>query len=190
MCMKITRSEIRRQFSALCAALTLAMALPAVPSAMAADSDGTISVTGKVVDNTCELDKADIPVTLDTVSAVSLMNAKKTDVAAKDFTVALKNCGAHAKNVDITVSGTPDGEDSTAFKNEATNSAASGVAMDFYSLNGTDKTKMKPDGGEATQPLKDDVASTLNFRAAYVGTKDSITAGNFKSVVKFSLTYE
>ncbi|MEG5677641.1 fimbrial protein [Enterobacter hormaechei] len=168
----------------------LALAVLAAPVAMASDNNtGTIMVTGTVVDNTCELDKTDTKVTLDKVSAVSLMNAKKTDVAAKDFTIGLKNCGAHASNVDITVSGTGDTKNTGAFKNEATDNPAEGVAMDFYSLNGTTPKQMKP-GDTATQPLTANAASELNFRVAYVGTEDSITAGSFKSVVKFTLNYK
>lgn len=181
--MKLTQSEVSL------VALTIVLVAPV---AIAADSSSTITVSGRVIDNTCELVNADTPVTLDTVSAVSLINARKNDVATKDFSVGLKNCGAHATKVDITVTGTADSENYNAFKNEDTsNSAATGVAMDFYSVSGTEITQIKPVGGEkASQSLTADADNKLNFRAAYVGTRHTITAGSFKSVVKFTLDYE
>ncbi|EMU7958515.1 type 1 fimbrial protein [Salmonella enterica] len=176
-------------FALMTFAGTLAAALPAT----AADTNGgTITITGTVEDHTCELDKADTPVTLDTVSAVSLMNAKGTDVSAKDFTLSLKNCGEHAGTVKISVKGSPDSADTSAFANEAKSNPATDVAMNFYSLNGTTPTKVKPGGNEVTQSIKPTASkeASLNFRAAYVATGNAVTAGSFKSVLTFSLDYD
>lgn len=193
--MNCMRNGARFSVSAgrLAALLTAAvMPLLTTPAATAAEPNGgAITVTGTVEDTTCELDKAEIPVTLDTVSAISIKNASKADVAAKDFTVSLKNCGAHAGTVVVTVSGEGDGTDTKAFKNEATDNPANGVAMDFYSLSGTTPTQMKP-GDKARQAFtrQSDGTASLSFRAAYVGTSDTITAGSFKGVVNFTLSYQ
>jgi type 1 fimbria pilin len=152
---------------------------------------GSVTVTGRVIENTCTLDKTDTSVTLDTVSARDI--SKGADTAKKAFTVGLKDCGADATQVDIVTSGEADSDVADAFINAATGGdAASGVALHFYNVNGSTEKLMKPDGSMAgaSQPLNASADNVLNFKAAYTGTKEKATAGNFRSVVNFKLNYE
>lgn len=176
------------QYKKILTALLLNITL-LIPSGWA----GTVTVTGRVVENTCTLDKDNTPVTLDTVSARDV--SKGTDTAKKPFTVLLKDCGADATRVNIATSGEADSGIADAFINAETGGdAASGVALHFYSFDpptGT-ATLMKPDGSVAgaSQELYPSSDSIMNFIAAYTGTNEKATAGKFRAVVNFKLTYE
>ncbi|ANS44766.1 fimbrial protein [Serratia inhibens] len=181
------RKIFRAKYTFLLATLSL---LPGV--GVAATDSASITVTGKVLANTCTLDKA-----ASTLSPI-LPDISDRDIKGvgtvggeKDIDIVLKDCGAAVKEVLITVTGTKDGgSDDFAFKNTSQSDPSSGVGLYFYQTqSGTDK--FKPDGSTpktyAINPSED---NTLKMRASYVGLGDTVTAGNFQSTVTMTIDYK
>ncbi|MCC4605474.1 type 1 fimbrial protein [Xanthomonas campestris pv. badrii] len=151
----------------------------------------TTSVAVKVIHNTCTLQTAETLVALDTVGAASIRQG--ADIGGKAFFVTLKDCGADAKNVEVTVAGEADPTNANAFKNTSTaSSAAAGVGLSLYADDGITTTLMKPDGtGQVVQQaLRPGTDNTLHFRAAYTGTGPAVQAGDFLSSIHLILGYE
>lgn len=125
-------------------------------------------------------------VSLGTVSGSG--NKGQDNIASKDFTLSMKDCTSVNK-VKVTASGTPDTVDTTAFKNTATDTAASGVAV--YLLGGpqTD-TRLSPDGGTSAEYSVTDSAVTMAFKAVLEGTGGDISDGAVTVPVTLNMTYE
>lgn len=94
---------------------------------------------------------------------------------------------------DIKGKGTTGGEndDSLAFRNSLPESegGAAGVGLYFYQTDG--KTQFSPDGS-VTQisPLTPAADNILIDKAAYAGTKDSVVAGKFSTVINMNFEYQ
>lgn len=91
----------------------------------------------------------------------------------------------------VSASGTPDAEDTSAFANAKTQAdgGATGVGVYFYQTDGT--TKFVPAGtAKQTIPLTPSVDNTLTYKAAFVGTKDTVAAGGFNTVVDMAFNYQ
>lgn len=155
----------------------------------AASDSAIITITGKVLANTCTIDEASAKqsITLSDIADRDIKGVGKTG-GEKNISIVLKDCGAAASNVVVTASGTPDDDDTTAFANTATD-GAEGVGLYFYQTDGS--TKFKPDGSaEETSALTPSADNTLTYKAAYVGTKDTVKAGDFSTVVNMKFDYQ
>jgi len=166
-------------------ALMLSTAVQAADSAV-------ITINGRVIANTCTIDSnsASQIITLNDVADRDIRGKGKTS-GEKEVTINLKDCGAQATAVTVTASGAADADDNTAFRNVITesNGGATGVGLYFYQESST--AKFTPDGA-ATQsrqliPNSDNV---LTYKAAYTGTKDTVTAGAFSTVINMMFEYQ
>ncbi|MBD8109345.1 MULTISPECIES: fimbrial protein [Erwiniaceae] len=146
-----------------------------------------INITATVIVRTCTPDwnsTKDVP-----LGSVDGSGKKGQDnIASKDFTLDLKDCTGVSK-VKVTAKGTPDSKDVTAFKNAATDTAASGVAV--YLLGGPQtNTRLDPDGNTAAEYSVTDNAVSMGFKAVLEGNGDNIVAGAVKVPVTLSMVYE
>lgn len=170
-------------------ALLLCVMYFPVSGTMAASDNTSITVSGKVVSNTCVIDdsKSDLSVRLDTISDRDIQ--KKGDTMGKrDVKIVLKDCGKDTKQVNVTVSGDPDADNTDAFRNASTTDAATGVGLYFYKTDGA--TLFKPAGSTEKSTLTPSTENTLTYKAAYVATKANPSAGGFTSVVNLKLDYQ
>lgn len=171
---------------------TALMALMAAGAAQAASDSAVINITGKVLANTCTIDSSSAKqsIKLDDISDRDI-RGKGTTGGAKDVVIRLTNCGSGASAVEVSASGSPDGEDASAFANtlKQADGGATGVAIYFFQTDGT--TKFVPAGTiKQTSRLTPSVNNTLTYKASYVGTKDTVTAGNFSAAVNMTFNYQ
>jgi len=171
--------------------VTTLMFMTVTGVAQAATDKATITITGKVLANTCTIDSSSATqsIPLDDISDRDI-RGKGTIGGKKDVVIKLTNCGAGASRVVVSASGTPDADDASAFTNVKTQAdgGATGVGVYFFQTDGT--TKFVP-AGTVTQisTLKPSVDNTLTYKAAFVGTKDAVTAGDFSTVVNMNFNY-
>ncbi|HEQ3521846.1 TPA: type 1 fimbrial protein [Citrobacter freundii] len=147
-----------------------------------AESAGTITVTGLVLDTTCSFDQADYPVTLTNINSSAFTDTG--DKNLQDVPVAV-TCGSNASEVKIKVSGTADGKDTTAFANTG---KAAGVGLHLLD---SEKKVMNPKGTSTGNIDLDESThkGIYTFKAAYVKTNDTVTPGTFSSVVNLIFNY-
>lgn len=170
---------------------TALMVLMTAGAAQAASDTAIITITGRVLANTCTIDSnsATQTVTLDDIADRDIRGKGKTG-GTKDVVIKLNGCGDSASGVVVTASGNPDSEDPSAFANAVSeaNEGATGVGVYFFQTDGT--TKFLPSGTVTqTSPLEA-VDNTLTYKASFVGTKDSVTAGAFSTVVNMTFDYQ
>ncbi|MFP2423372.1 fimbrial protein [Pseudescherichia vulneris] len=154
----------------------------------AASDSATITISGRVLANTCTIDSATATQKIDlpNISDRDIKGVGKTG-GEKEISIVLKDCGAAASSVVVTASGTAVTDYSTAFANTASD-GAKGVGLFFYQTDGV--KKFKPDGSvQETSPLRSSEDNTLTYKAAYVGTEDTVTAGYFSTVVNMKFEY-
>lgn len=172
--------------------VTTLMAFMAAGAAQAASDTANITITGKVLANTCTIDSSSATqnIPLDDISDRDI-RGKGTTGGKKDVVIKLTNCGAGASGVVVSASGKADDGDATAFANARAQAdgGATGVAVYFFQTDGT--TKFVPAGTVTqTSPLTPSVDNTLTYKAAFVGTKDVVTAGDFSTVVNMTFDYQ
>ena len=155
----------------------------------AAADNAEITITGKVMSTTCTIDSksATQKVKLPDIVDRDIRGVGTTGGETK-FDIILKDCGDAADNVIVTASGKSySGADDSVFANSLTD-GADGVGMYLYQTDG--KTKFKPNGNvKETSKLTRLADVTLTYKAAYVGTKDSVRGGDFSTVVNMKFDY-
>lgn len=154
-----------------------------------ADDTTTFSITQTVLVPTCTPEwTAGKPTEVPLGTVNSAGNKGKDNIVSKDFTLSMKDC-TNVNKVKVTASGTPDTQDTMAFKNTAADAAASGVAV--YLLGGpqTD-TRLSPDGNTFVEYSVTDSAVSMGFKAVLEGTGGDITGGAVTVPVTLNMTYE
>ncbi|AWF33356.1 fimbrial family protein (plasmid) [Klebsiella oxytoca] len=185
---QLAKQKIQKR-TAVTSGVIAAVAWSMTANTWAASDRATITITGKVLANTCTIDSASARqnITLPNIADRDIKGVGKTG-GETNISIALTDCGKAASNVVVTASGTPDAEDPTAFSNTVTD-GAEGVGLYFYQTGGTEK--FKPDGSvRQTSPLTPSVDNTLTYKASYVGTNDTVKAGGFSTVVNMTFEYQ
>lgn len=150
--------------------------------------DGTITVTGSIVNKTCTV-SSDSTVLLVTFGSVS----RKTFARAGDgtryepFTVNLENCGAGASHVTVTFNGEVDSHDPSLLAIEQGDAGASGVGIALYDREKNLIPMNSPGGGTDLVPNQASVA--LLFYARYLANGDAVSAGPARASATFTLNY-
>lgn len=155
-------------------------------SAMAASDTATITITGTVKDNTCTLDKSDIPVTLPDVSIRDFAGEVDKEIESVSIPVSFSNCGSGSTNISVVVSGSDDSDSSSGkvFKNTGT---ATGIGVVLYDAN---DTKFNTNGTTIGQLIDvKDGSATATYVAKYISTKNIITAGTVSAVLTAKFIY-
>ncbi|HEK2784345.1 TPA: uroepithelial cell adherence major pilin UcaA [Proteus mirabilis] len=176
--------------------IALATILSAAFAGSSMAYDGTITFTGKVVDQTCSVDtqSKNLAVILPTVSVATLNNVATTGLTP--FTIKLTGCSTDkdgAKNVKVYFEPSSADTDLTThnLKNTATGTKANNVQVQL--LNSDAATTIQLGTDSATQdvhPVQIDNANVnLPYFAQYYATGQS-TAGDVKATVNYTIAYE
>lgn len=174
---------------ALAAAIAVASgAMAFAPQASA--SDGTITITGKVLDQTCTVSTGygnGTAVVLEPVP-VAAFTGNGVTAKPKDFEVNLANCPANPAGVQVAASFSGSNIDSNGYlKNTVTTGGASGVAVALYDQGATNALNLSSDHS-AWQSIASGGAS-LPFTAKYIST-GTVSAGELSTSVDFTLIYQ
>jgi major type 1 subunit fimbrin (pilin) len=158
------------------------------PSAFA--FDGTINITGRVTDQTCEVKTGteNLSVQLPEVGAASLNAANKT-AGATSFAISLQGCNPGTGNVTAffepgsTIVG-------SRLKNTSTNSPAGNVEIQLLNNNHTpiDLSQNTASGQFSTAVPVTTTDINLNYYAQYYAT-NAATPGEVKSTVNYTIVY-
>ncbi|MEZ2604119.1 fimbrial protein [Kluyvera intermedia] len=164
-----------------------------VASAHAADTDkghGAVTFSGSIVDAPCSIKSGEDgdaqTVKLGQVSAAALKNQGMS--TSVPFKITLENCtlDAEGDQVQVTFTGTPDGNDDTML---GLNGQASGAGIVI-----SDQSGNALDLGDASELTNlQDGHNDLMFHAYLKGDKGVLTKvvpGEFHSVANFSLAYQ
>ncbi|KAA5971611.1 fimbrial protein [Pantoea sp. M_9] len=148
--------------------------------------DGTINFTGKITDDTCDIDagSATQNINMGTIGS-DAFQGPGTIAGATGFKIVMTNCPASHSAVSVKFDGAPDNgnPDILALSSSPTNASGVGIQLRDYdrtpiSLN-TDSKPVPVTGGTAT----------MNFSAAYIATAATVTAGDADSTVNFTVNY-
>lgn len=170
--------------------IILAASALALGSVAAHAADGTVTINGKVTDQTCKVsaNSKDITVTLPTVGVGSLATAGTT-AGRTPFTINLENCKAGDVSAFFETGGNVD-----AASGRLNNTGgASNVQVQLLS----DSSVVIPVLANAAQApvttkatvAKDADSAALNYYAEYYAT-GAATAGNVATSVKYTINYQ
>lgn len=170
--------------------IILAASALALGSVAAHAADGTVTINGKVTDQTCKVsaNSKDITVTLPTVGIGSLATATTT-AGRTPFTINLENCKAGQVSAFFETGGNVD-----AASGRLNNTGgASNVQVQLLS----DSSVVIPVLANAAQApvttkatvAKDADSAALNYYAEYYAT-GAATAGNVATSVKYTINYQ
>jgi major type 1 subunit fimbrin (pilin) len=195
---KLFNKNLSLKASVIFPAAVSAMLLGSLSTNVMAASEPALSITitGKIVDNTCTVDTegSDLNnVSLVDVSARDLKGIGTT-LGKKDIKLALKGCGKDiTRGLVVTASGDADTSDTEgfAFKNVLTENAATGVGLLFYKSADNQANPFKAEGEDSeTITGLGEGANVIHFAAAYVATEETPGAGNFSTTVNLTLAYQ
>lgn len=170
--------------------IILAASALALGSVAAHATDGTVTINGKVTDQTCKVsaNSKDITVTLPTVGVGSLATAGTT-AGRTPFTINLENCKAGQVSAFFETGGNVDA--ASGRLNNTGN--ASNVQVQLLS----DSSVVIPVLANAAQApvttkatvAKDADSAALNYYAEYYAT-GAATAGDVATSVKYTINYQ
>jgi len=167
--------------------VTMVMAGINAPLTLASNDPVSVTITGKIIANTCTLDSTSVIVPLGSIALRELQTMGKTS-SLKSFNLDLKECGDAAKSVNVTVKGIADEQNSQALAlTSAGDSAAQGVAI--YLLDKDKNLLPINDEASASYNLVAGNKNLLLFYAQYVATTDNPRAGEAKSSASIYLDY-
>lgn len=149
-------------------------------------SDGTVTFTGAITDQTCVVDasSANLTVDLGTIGSSSFSAAGDTAGASR-FDISLTGCPGTFTKVAARFDGPTDSTNPDLLALTNTGTQASGVAIQIANIDGSSLNI----GQESTQFPIDSTASTLKFIARYEATSSTVTPGDAGSVAQFTITY-
>lgn len=174
---------MKKQFQAL--SLLAVICAATVSTANAAD--GTINFVGEIIDSACTVSPASASqtVTLGTVSNKAFSAAGDT-AAATPFQIDLTSCPATVTSAAVKFDGATSQGDNSALTLNPDAGAATGVAIQ---LRNEDNSVLPLFTNSQSISLVEDATNTLNFKAAYVATAATVTAGPANGVATFSVIY-
>lgn len=155
-------------------------------------SDGTVTITGKVIDQSCVVNTGgkDQTVKLPTVQTSTLNEANKT-AGKTPFTISLENCNASTDQVSafFLPSATNVNSDGN-LKNLVTNGAENVAVQLVNEDDSAIKVGYNVDNQNvAYKALDNKTSKVLNYKAQYIAT-GTATAGDVKAQVEYNIIYQ
>lgn len=179
--------------------IAVMVAATAVLSAQAfASNSAQLVIHGAVTDkdNSCNISPYGAitggTVILDDITTAELNKLAintPSSASAKDITYKIADCKQGGKDfegdLNVNVSGNYVAGNADILSNEAANPAGNtGIAL----IN-ADSTRVKFDGSSTTKVTYNPSNTLLTYKAAYVKTAETATAGDVKGVATFTITY-
>ncbi|MDU2537196.1 MAG: fimbrial protein [Enterobacter hormaechei] len=149
-------------------------------------ADASLTLTGNVVASPCRVDTDTVNKTVDlgTLQRRDLQTAGEGG-EWQDFDLLLTNCPAGTTKVTAIVSGTPDTQDATAWKNSGT---SDNTALRIASR---DRSQTVAPGDSLAQNVNISTRSASFLLSARMFTpQGSATAGTFQSVINVDFTWQ
>ncbi|HBP0513074.1 fimbrial protein [Pseudomonas aeruginosa] len=180
------------------APLAVSGALMAVASPSAFAADGVINFMGSISDTTCDINgqaPGEGNVTQVDLGTVSPAHFTAVNIASdfKPFDLVLSGTGCtNDKKVSITFDGTTNVDQNTGNLKLTGNSQAGGVQIQIFNNGNGSSTKIPLGGWEAT-PQQAEIknnTTTLKYKASYISTADTVTAGSGVSHIRYVLAYQ
>jgi type 1 fimbria pilin len=178
---------MQRLFSHICGrwASFAAIALcGAASSAAMAQSNATVSVTGRIVEASCQWGAggADRTITLDPVNVGVLKQGQVAGLMS--FNLSLTNCASGLAQATFSFAGTPDATDPLRYRNTGT---AKGVAIELQSSDGT-TIGANGTNSQRTVAINGNQA-TLALRAGYWQVAAAASGGTVASTATLTVSY-
>ena len=164
----------------------LALVLLMASGMVKAADTATITITGRVLANTCSLDNKTFSVELPTISTVDFGGVAGKEASEVVVPVSFSNCGEDVKSIAVNISGTPDPDDipGRVFKSSGT---ADGVGVVLYDSNGV---KFNPNGSSNAVEIKPNGSTaSKEYKAKYRSTKSEVKGGTVSTVITATFTY-
>lgn len=167
-----------------CAALSLL----SLSAAYGAGHDGTVNITGTIVDKTCAVsaDSTTLLVKFGNVSSKTFARAGD-GTRYEPFTINLEKCGAGASNVTVTFSGNADDHNPDLLALTPDVGVATGMAIALYDREKNLIPLDQPGGGTDLIPNQASVA--LIFYARYLANGETVSSGPANASATFMLNY-
>jgi type 1 fimbria pilin len=150
--------------------------------------DGTIYVTGRIVEKTCVVsaDSKNLLVTFGDVSNKTFARAGDGS-RYEPFNINLQDCGAGASNVTITFNGHADSNNPSLLTLTPDVGVATGVAIALYD---SDKNLIPlGQSGGSTDLMPNQASVALQFYARYLANGDAVSSGPANASATFMLNY-
>lgn len=151
-------------------------------------SDGTVHITGTILQNACTVKTSSIEVALKDQFA-SIFTAAGQTQSNKAFTIDLENCDSSIyDNIQTRFEGTQDSYDATVLANTAGDATGVGVQI----LDSTNTALALND--ESAWSTKSTLTSgqteiSMPFSAQFISTSSTVTAGSVDATATFYLQY-
>ncbi len=175
--------------------LSIALLAGAMAAPLAfAEDQGTVTFTGRVQEDTCNLatGSANQTVELGTVSA-SALSAVKSNAGSKMFDIVVENCGAsiskvaahfETDNIDV--------DSENTIKNTASGNAAQNVTVQLVDRDGTTPIALGSTGTSRDVTGGTETVgggATLTYGGRLYSSKGGATAGEVLAITRFTLAY-
>ena len=176
----------------LATALAVACGALALASTANAATDGTISITGKVIAPTCSVSNAtagNLSVNLPTVLTSAFSGSVGSTTGATPFDLALTGCPTNPSGVQVAAQFSGTGINAT--DGNLTNTAASGSNVEVQLTNSAGTAinlNTTPTPVAATIDASGN--ATLNYQAQYYAAVAAVTGGAVQASVQYTLTYQ
>jgi type 1 fimbria pilin len=151
-------------------------------------SDGTVHITGTILQNACTVKTASVEVPLKDQYA-SIFTAAGQVQSNKAFTIDLENCDPSVyKNIQARFEGTVDNYGNTVLANTA--GSASGIGVQILD-SANNALAFNDESAWSTQSTLADGQTdiSLPFSAQFIATNSSVTAGSVDATATFYLQY-
>lgn len=151
--------------------------------------DGTVTISGTIQDNTCEIspESENKTVQMGTLNRLQFSEVGEHS-PLQSFSIILQNCGPAASEASVTFSGKPDTMNSTLFALIDGADVASGLALGIYDSDGHLLAPDVMSKGVALQSEQKSVA--LEYNAAYVVVSNEVLTGKADAAVSFVINYK
>lgn len=167
------------------AVLVLGIAAGSAAHAQNATS-GTIQFTGSIKDVPCDVDAAATSTSIDLGTNVDIQTLRGEvgkGSPAKNFTIALKGCGASVAGATLKFSGTTDSDNPKAL---VVTGGAAGIAVQLLGADGITAVDV---GSDVPLAVKEG-NNSYTYKARYISTKPTIKPGQANATLLFALTYK
>lgn len=174
--------------------LTLSLISTITTHAVTTNGDGTINITGKILDNTCKISTQTVSVNLPTISQQSLQTAGST-AGRTPFQISLSQCKSAGNLATYFEPGPTVDYLTGCLNNTSTDNPATNVQVQLLGSNNqvipilatAEKNAQK---NSQWVSVDQGGQTNLNYYAEYFSASGSATAGNVSTNVQYTIIYQ